>query len=101
MTQHSLKTWPEFYPDIESGAKAFEVRFDDRYFQVGDILWLREWDPDDEVYTGRSCCRTVAYLVDLDRFLPSDRGYVVLGLGELLMAERVKVEMLEALGLRS
>jgi hypothetical protein len=41
-----LKCWPEFFKPTLSGKKRFELRRDDRGgFQVGDELWLREWDP--------------------------------------------------------
>lgn len=41
---HALKTLPGFLDAVGSGAKTFEVRRDDRDFQVGDWLTLREWD---------------------------------------------------------
>lgn len=41
---HDLKTWPEYYKDIASGVKTFEVRRNDRNFMVGDML-LREFAP--------------------------------------------------------
>ena len=47
---HRLKCWPVFYADIVNGSKTFELRRDDRGFQVGDLLILQEWDPEDEEY---------------------------------------------------
>ncbi len=43
MTEHHLKTWPEFFTAVVSGDKTFEVREDDRGFEVGDVLVLREY----------------------------------------------------------
>ena len=40
MTVHYLKIKPEYYKDIECGLKTFELRKNDRNFQVGDILML-------------------------------------------------------------
>ena len=40
---HDLKIRPKDYRDIESNGKRFEVRFNDRNFEVGDILNLCEW----------------------------------------------------------
>lgn len=40
--EHELKTDPEVFDVVASGAKKFEIRFDDRGFRVGDILALRK-----------------------------------------------------------
>jgi hypothetical protein len=69
MTVHELKSWPEFFTAVESGEKTFELRRNDRNYQVGDVLVLREWKPnihgDDEgEYTGRSCRRRVTYVME-------------------------------------
>jgi len=42
---HYLKTLPEFFRDVQDGRKTFEIRKDDRDYNVGDYLLLREWDP--------------------------------------------------------
>lgn len=38
-----LKTWPEFFTDIELGRKTFEIRVGQ--FKPGDVLELQEFDP--------------------------------------------------------
>ncbi len=43
--QHELKIWPQYYDRVEDGSKTFEVRKNDRSFQVGDTVLLREWNP--------------------------------------------------------
>jgi len=48
---HHLKTETEYYQAIEKGLKKFEFRKNDRDFQVGDILYLKETV--NGVYTGR------------------------------------------------
>ena len=44
-TTHELKTVNPWFSDIWDGKKNFEVRKDDRGFKVGDILRLREFEP--------------------------------------------------------
>lgn len=72
VTTHDLKIWPEFFEAVCDGRKTFEFRDDDRDFEVGDTLLLREYVPptwvNDEVeepahYTGRSVRMTVTYIL--------------------------------------
>lgn len=58
---HELKTWPEPFEAMCSGHKSHEIRKDDRSFAVGDLLDLREWDPDTQVYSGRRLIMEVTY----------------------------------------
>lgn len=41
-SHHYLKTETKYFQAIESGLKKFELRKNDRNFQVYDILYLRE-----------------------------------------------------------
>lgn len=78
-TLHELKTIQPYYDALESGAKTFEIRFNDRDYQVGDQLRLREYDPDTDSYTGSSVYATVTYVTDFQQ----QAGYVVLGIGRV------------------
>ena len=60
---HRLKTWPEFFQPVVDGVKTFEVRNDDRGFNVGDQLLLAEWDPVKKEYSGRACTVDVTYIM--------------------------------------
>jgi hypothetical protein len=44
--KHELKIWPQYYCRVADGSKTFEVRKNDRGFQPGDTVFLREYDPD-------------------------------------------------------
>ncbi|MCH7799049.1 MAG: DUF3850 domain-containing protein [Planctomycetes bacterium] len=107
MKSITLKIWPQYYQPIVTGEKKFERRKNDRDYQVGDQLLLREWDPkvyDDEVervfgrrgtlvmesdgqkaaivakaYTGRSLVKTVSYIEEGPGF-GLEAGFVVMGL---------------------
>lgn len=76
---HELKTWPGFFNDVLIGTKTFEVRMDDRNFQVGDVLILCGWDPVREIFTGMRCSRAVTYKLPGGQF-GIQPGYCVLGL---------------------
>jgi len=58
-----LKTDPELFEETFTGRKTFEIRINDRNYQIGDILVLHETMHSGEemvrgkplVYTGRVC----------------------------------------------
>lgn len=45
MTTHELKVIPPYFDALVSTTKTFELRKNDRAYQRGDILKLREWHP--------------------------------------------------------
>lgn len=61
---HDLKVWPDFFPSLLDGSKRFELREDDRGFQVGDYLRLREYAPGPDEYTGQEITALVTYKID-------------------------------------
>jgi hypothetical protein len=63
MKTHELKSWPEFFADILSGRMRFELRRNDRDYQVGDELVLREWEPRDQNYSGNVVYMRVTYVL--------------------------------------
>jgi hypothetical protein len=71
MATHELKTWPEPFQAVLDGRKRYEIRKNDRGYQVSDVLNLREWaiptDPRFDQrgftgYTGRSLRVVVTYM---------------------------------------
>lgn len=73
---HELKVLPEYFNAISTGEKTFELRKDDRGFQVGDKLVLREWDTNG--YSGREITCRVTYM--LKGFAGLQDGYAVLSI---------------------
>jgi hypothetical protein len=63
MVVHELKTWPEYFQPIVDGTKTFDIRKDDRDFRVGDVLKLREYEPDRDEYTGRIVYHEIGFLI--------------------------------------
>ena len=41
---HELRCWPALFEPVWSGAKPFDIRYDDRGFQRGDRVTIREYD---------------------------------------------------------
>lgn len=76
---HELKTLPEFYEAVRTGAKTFEARRDDRRFNPGDLLVLREWSSDGG-YSGRESRQVVTYILRDSRFVAE--GFAILGMHE-------------------
>lgn len=68
---HILKTDPDVFQAVLSGAKTFEIRLNDRGYAVGDVLGLRETKHTGAemragaplVYTGRECQRFVSHVL--------------------------------------
>lgn len=61
---HELKTWKPFFDAVISGDKTFEMRKDDRGFEVGDSLRLIEVDPDKNLEpTGRVAKYKITYIL--------------------------------------
>lgn len=76
MKLHDIKCWPEFYPDVASGRKPFEIRKNDRDYEVGDLLKIRWFDPKTKEFNGSVCLKTVTYLTGWEQ----KEGNVVLGI---------------------
>lgn len=83
MTVHELKCWPEFFAAVVTGVKPFEVRRHDRPFRVGDVLKLREYDPEaGGLYTGGETEKQVTSILCGPGFGIED-GYCVMGLANV------------------
>ena len=74
MTQRvEKKIWPEFYEQVASGKQKYQMRLNDFDVEEGDVLVLREWDPETKEYTGRELQKDVTHVHtfthdDLTRF---------------------------------
>lgn len=65
---HELKVWPDYFERLLDGSKTFEVRKNDRGYQAGDVLVLKEFQPRKygvsliDRYTGRELRRRVGFV---------------------------------------
>ncbi|WP_438758202.1 DUF3850 domain-containing protein [Enterococcus sp. AZ126] len=41
---HELKITPEYFNDVRTGSKIFEIRKNDSNFKVGNQSFLKEWN---------------------------------------------------------
>lgn len=81
MSEHYLKIAPAYFAAVAEGRKPFEVRKDDRGFQVGDVLVLNEWTPE-QGYTGVMMGQRVTYVYRGEAG-GLQEGYVVMGLTDV------------------
>lgn len=76
MKTHELKILPKYFKDVVDGYKKFELRKNDRDFQIGDSLLLKEFDGD---YTGDSVQVVITYIFQGGEY-GLDKDYVILGI---------------------
>jgi tetrahydromethanopterin S-methyltransferase subunit B len=76
--EHELRTWPEHYAAIERGAKTCELRLNDRPYQVGDALLLREYEPLGSQYTGQQLRVRVTHILSGGVWLSP--GYIAMSI---------------------
>jgi hypothetical protein len=88
MATHELKSWPGQFQAMWTGLKRTEFRRDERGYQLGDQLELREWDPTRQEYTGFRLTARVTHLVRGPE-LEVPAGFVVLSI-EVLGARVVE-----------
>ena len=68
-TKHEIKIYPEFFDMKLKGLKNWEYRYNDRNYQIGDLLIEREWT-EEGGYTGRELTEEVVYILpSLNDFL--------------------------------
>jgi Domain of unknown function (DUF3850) len=90
--EHELKVWSPHFERLADDSKTFEIRKNDRGFQQGDTLRLREYDPagthdecsqpacKDRRYTGREIHRRVGFIAAGTLFGLQLGEYVVMSL---------------------
>jgi len=77
---HALKTWTEYYKEIENGDKTFELRKDDRPFAPLDTVIAQEYDYEKQKYTGKETAFTITYILRNAKQFGLKDGFCILGL---------------------
>lgn len=78
-TEHELKCRPEYFARIGTGQKTFEIRRNDRDYQVGDILLLKEHDPD-KGWPDHGAYETIRAEITYITSYEQKEGFVVMGI---------------------
>lgn len=86
MNSHELKLSTEFFPAVAQGIKTFEIRKNDRGYELGDILILSEWELTGHFYTGRKLIAEITYITN---YAQQD-NYIVMGIK--LVKHKLQVE---------
>jgi hypothetical protein len=73
---HDLKILPQYFDAVKEGSKTFEVRRDDRPFNVGDVLRLHEFNGQE--LTGREFDVKISYILRDAEYCKE--GYCTLGI---------------------
>lgn len=84
---HELKIFPQYFKEVISGRKTFEIRKADRPFAVGDMLALNEFDPNIPGYTDNSCVVYVDYILTGDY---CKDGYVTMAIKPCVVRKKTK-----------
>ena len=73
--EHKLKIKSEYFSAVINKTKTAEIRYNDRNYQVDDILILNEID-ENGVFTGNNCAVIVTHVLDDNQYLQT--GFVML-----------------------
>ncbi len=76
---HDIKVVPPYFDALVDHSKRFEVRKNDRGYQAGDSLILREFDASKCAYGGHKCKSGDPRCPSWGRVLYAEIGYVYAG----------------------
>lgn len=63
VTTHCVKCWREFFAHLRDGSKKFEYRVNDRNYQAGDTIVLKESDKRTGLESGDRLTFRIAYVL--------------------------------------
>ncbi|MGL6198711.1 MAG: ASCH/PUA domain-containing protein [Lachnospiraceae bacterium] len=76
---HRIKIPPEYFTLVKARIKNFELRKNDRGYEVGDTLVLCEWNEKGEYFTGNEVTRKVKCMLEDAPGWGLKEGYCIMG----------------------
>jgi hypothetical protein len=78
--EHTLKTVNPHFQHVWDGVKTFEFRKNDRNYEVGDSLKLKEYFPENDSFSDRVIYADITHILSHDDFADVPEGYVILSI---------------------
>lgn len=82
---HKLKCVSPFFDDIWRHRKLFDIRKNDRDYQVNDNLEIWHFDPETQTYPGRSITAKIGYILSDPEYVK--KGFVIIQLRDIKLAK--------------
>lgn len=93
--EHELKLHPKFFLRVQDGTKTFEIRKNDRDYQVGDRLILREFDPE-KGFPDHGAYGTIIAEITYFTTAYQQEGYCVIGI-KVIPVERTPKDIISGI----
>ncbi|EDT6357878.1 DUF3850 domain-containing protein [Salmonella enterica subsp. enterica] len=77
---HSLKIGPLYFNAVSNGEKKAELRINDRNYQCGDFLLLREWAGE---YSGNKLVVKVTHILPLEGLVTVGGNWMMMSISPL------------------
>lgn len=77
---HGLKIGPLYFNAVCNGEKKAELRINDRNYQCGDFLLLREWAGE---YSGNKLVVKVTHILPLEGLITAGGNWVMMSIAQL------------------
>lgn len=77
---HGLKIGPLYFNAVSNGEKKAELRINDRNYQCGDLLLLREWAGE---YSGNKLVVKVTHILPLEGLVTVGGNWVMMSISNL------------------
>ena len=82
MKNHQIKTHSEYFQQVWDRKKLFEIRKDDRNYEVGDTLTLLDYNPETNTYNRRTISAEISYKLNGGNF-GIENGFCALSMSKL------------------